>query len=386
MRQKSVFVNIVTWNGMKYLPEAFASLERQTFKNFTVTVIDNGSIDGTVDYVRNNFPHFQMLRNVKNLGFARAHNQGIEMVRNVFYRRDEGDASGCFILLMNQDIILEPNCLEILVNKIEEKEEVGVIGPKLLRAFWDLETMGRTSEVICSKIIDSTGLVLKKTKQCVDRGSGELEGDKHNIGDYVFGISGALPMFRLKALEDARAEIRNPKSEIRNKFKIQNSKFQTTPTFSPCFAPSEIGGVSARGGSAFGGRGGGEYFDEDFFTYKEDIDLCWRLKNIGWKAYYEPTAVAYHFRGAKGTETFSLFRILKERRKKSKLVNFWSTRNHLLALVKNLSFKEFFRDAWAIIPYELIKFIYILFFETDNLRAYGDFLKLLPRAIKKRFR
>jgi GT2 family glycosyltransferase len=340
---------------MKYLPEAIASLERQTFKDFTVTVIDNGSVDGTVDYVRNNFPYFGMLRNVKNLGFARAHNQGIEMVRNAFYKRGESDSLNCFILLMNQDIILEPNCLENLVKSLAEKENAGVIGPKLLRAFWDLETLGRTSEVIFSKIIDSTGLVLKKTKQCVDRGSGELEGDKHDVGGYVFGISGALPMFRLKALEDAKIS-RVSNSYIRKEFVISRETSEAS----------------------------GQYFDEDYFCYKEDVDLCWRLKNIGWKAYYEPQAMAHHFRGAKGTETFSLFRIFKERRKKSMLVNFWSTRNHLLTLVKNLSFKEFLRDSWAIIPYEAAKFIYILFFETDNLKAYGEFIKLLPKAISKR--
>lgn len=319
---------------MRYLPEAIDSLARQTLSDFKVTIIDNGSVDGTVDYIRNNFPHFQMLRNIKNLGFARAHNQGIELVRGGFTRYAGGTPADCFILLMNQDIILEPNCLENLVKTLAEKEDVGVVGPKLLRVFWDLETLGRTSEVIRSKIIDSAGLAIKRTRRVVDRGAGELDTEKYDKAGYVFGISGALPMFRLAALEKA---------------KIVN-----------------------------------EYFDEDFFSYKEDVDLCWRLQNLGWRAYYEPQAVAYHFRGAKGTDTFSLFRVFKERQKKSTLVNFWSTRNHLLTIIKNDSLKNFLHDSWVIIPYELAKFLYILFFETENLKAYWSFLKLLPRAIKKR--
>ncbi len=323
-----VFVNIVTWNGMKYLPEAFDSLAKQTFSDFTITVIDNGSIDGTVDYIRKNFSHFQLLRNVRNLGFARGHNQGIELARK------GADAEDCFILLMNQDIVLEPTCLEILVKTLSQKKEIGVIGPKLLRAFWDLKTLGATSEVIRSQIIDSAGLSIKRTRRVIDRGAGEFDGEKYEKPGYVFGVSGALMMFRLSALEEA--------------------------------------------------KGGNEYFDEDFFSYKEDVDLCWRLQNLGWRAYFEPNARAYHFRGAKGTGAFSLFRIFRERRKKSMLINFWSVRNHLLAIVKNDSLKNFFRNAWAIIPYEFAKFLYILIFEIDNLHAYGDFIKLLPRAIKKR--
>ncbi len=366
--QPRVYVNIVTWNGMKYLPEAIASLVRQTLPDFKVTIIDNGSIDGTIDYIRTNFPHFQFLRNTKNLGFAKTHNQGIEMVRNAFYgqmRRGEipQDAE-CFILLMNQDIILDLNCLENLVKTLVEKEEVGVIGPKLLRAYWDLDTIGKTSEVILSSIIDSAGLVMKKTRQCADKGAGELDGEKFDKPGYVFGVSGALPMFRLKALEDARIR---------------------------CW-PSTSSGTNLSTGSGYilfperseAESKGGEYFDEDFFSYKEDVDLCWRLFNLGWKAYYEPNAFAYHFRGAKGMGVLSFFKMLKERRKRSNLVNFWSTRNHLLTLVKNDSLKNFLRDAWAILPYEFVKFLFILFFETENLCAYGDFIKLLSKAIRKR--
>lgn len=365
--RNNVFVNIVTWNGMKYLPEAIDSLARQTLPDFKITIIDNGSIDGTVDFIRNNFPHFQMLRNMRNLGFAKGHNQGIEFVRNLFYKRGErGDfyqredgreegVKDCFILLMNQDIILEPNCLEVLVETLSKKEDVAVVGPKLLRAFWNLETLGSTSEVIRSKIVDSAGLIIKKTRRVIDRGAGDVDGEKYNREGYVFGISGALMMFRLKALEDAKI-FRVNNSYIRKGFVINRETSEAS----------------------------GEYFDEDFFSYKEDIDLCWRLQNLGWKAYYQPQAVAYHFRGAKGVGKFSIFNILRERKKKSPLINFWSIRNHLLTIIKNDSLKSFFCDAWAIVPYEFIKFLYIFFFETYNLKAYMSFLKLLPRAIKKR--
>jgi GT2 family glycosyltransferase len=361
--QPKVYVNIVTWNGIKYLPEAINSLARQTLPDFKVTIIDNGSIDGTVDFIKNNYPHFQMLRNVRNLGFAKAHNQGIEFVRNVFYK--SSPTSECFILLMNQDIILEPNCLEILVKTLEEKKDVAVVGPKLLRAFWDLETLEKTSEVIRSKIIDSAGLAIRKSRRVVDRGAGEFDNEKYDKAGYVFGISGALPMFRLKALEDAKIF---PCSSVIPRFNRGVQKRSD----SDC--PLTLGNDMI----------GGEYFDEDFFSYKEDVDLCWRLQNLGWKAYYQPNAVAYHFRGAKGSAKFSIFNIIRGRKRKSPLINFWSTRNHLLTIVKNDSLKNFLRDSWLIIPYEFVKFLYILFFETGNLRAYASLLSLLPKIIRKR--
>ncbi|MFH1225987.1 MAG: glycosyltransferase family 2 protein [bacterium] len=162
-------------------------------------------------------------------------------------------------------------------------------------------------------IIDSTGLKILSHYKIIDRGAGERDKGQFNKTEEVFGQTGACVLYRKKAIE-------------------------------------EVG-----------------LFDEKFFVYKEDIDMAWRLRKANWQNWYMPEAVAYHQRYAG---------VGRERRKRNRLVNYYSYRNHLLLLSKYLDKKTFWQNAWRIIPYEIGKFIYILFFETRNIKAFFDFLKL----------
>src|SRR5207249_3779185 len=94
-----VSINIVSWNGLTHLPTCLESVVHQHFQDFSILIIDNGSVDGTVAWLQENYPHAHLLRNSRNLGFARAHNQGIRL------------AGSDYILLLNQDVVLTPEWL-----------------------------------------------------------------------------------------------------------------------------------------------------------------------------------------------------------------------------------------------------------------------------------
>ena len=69
MNNKKVTIQIVTWNSLRYLPECLNSIFVQTFRDFHVLIIDNNSCDGTVQFLRTNYPDISIIQNNKNLGF-----------------------------------------------------------------------------------------------------------------------------------------------------------------------------------------------------------------------------------------------------------------------------------------------------------------------------
>lgn len=314
---------------MQYLSEVLESVFAQTFGNFSVVVVDNGSNDGTVEFIRENYPAVTVIQNNKNLGFAKAHNQGIEYARAYF----ESETEELYVLVTNPDVILEPDYTERIVASIEARPDVGSAGGKLMKVFQ--EGQGLMRESVKSRTIDSVGIRIMKSRCTVDRGSGEgEESAEYRNKKEVFGVSGALALYRMKALRD----------------------------------------VAYRG----------EYFDEDFFAYKEDIDLAWRMRLRGWSSLYVPAARAYHYRAAAAKEKATLAEIWRNRKRKSGFVNYYSYKNHLLMLVKNEFVQNVLIDGFRIWSYEAIKLLYIMVFEPRTLRAAAGFLRQLPGALRKR--
>jgi GT2 family glycosyltransferase len=139
-----------------------------------------------------------------------------------------------FVLALNPDTRLEPGFLERLLPAFRDPR-VGIAGGKLLR--FD----GRT--------LDSAGQLLARSRQPVDRGYGEPDRGRLDRDGEVFGICGAAALYRRSMLDS----IVDP---------------------------------------------GGQYFDEAFFAFVEDLDLAWRARRLGWRALYCHRAVGYHARGA----------------------------------------------------------------------------------------
>lgn len=322
-----VAITIVTWNSMKYLPEALASIEAQTFRDWSLLIVDNASNDGVVEYVRGHHPRAMIIRNTQNLGFARGHNQAIAYARAQLAK----DGQELLVLVTNPDIILEPDYLETIVDSVERRPEVGAATGKLLKVRERGE--GELREGERTTVIDTTGIKVYKNRRFVERGAGESDDDgAYAKTEEVFGVSGALGLYRLSALDDAAV--------------------------------------------------GGEVFDEDFFVYKEDVDLAWRLRWRGWAALYVPRAKAYHYRAASGRDRATFMDVVRGRRGRSKVVNFYSYRNHLLLLAKDdrPSLLDRARICW----YELRKFIYLLVAEPSTLRGLASYLKLRGKIRRKR--
>lgn len=132
-----VSVIIVTYNAMKWAERCFYSL-RQSSVPLDCIVIDNGSTDGTQDYIRHNFPEVDFVQSPKNLGFGKANNIGIEKA----YKNGAD-----FFYLMNQDAWLYEDSIQKLLDAFEKhpkKEEIGILSPmhidgsgKLLDIFLD---------------------------------------------------------------------------------------------------------------------------------------------------------------------------------------------------------------------------------------------------------
>lgn len=94
-----VSVIVVNWNGQAHLGRCLAALAAQTFPDFEAIVVDNGSSDGSADIVGARWPHYRLLRQDRNLGFAAANNIGARAAR------------GAWLALLNNDAFPEPDWL-----------------------------------------------------------------------------------------------------------------------------------------------------------------------------------------------------------------------------------------------------------------------------------
>jgi len=298
-------INLLTYNSSHDLERFFNSLKNQSFKNYNVIVIDNASNDNSVELSRNCCPGAKIIRNKYNLGYAGGHNVGLSLTDTEY------------VLVANPDVTLTETFLERLVVSLDEDERLASVGGKLL---------GMTENLNKHKhcgIIDTTGIIVYRNRRFVDRGQGEDDMGQYENDSNVFGLSGALVMYRMKALREV------------------------------CLP-------------------GGHFFDKRYFMYREDIDLAWRLQHYGWRARYIHTALGWHRRTAADPNKSGNVSTARHRFKKSQLVNYWSYRNHLYTLLKNERLSDFWRDGIGIVWYELKKLTFIIIFEPGSLRAWKE--------------
>lgn len=319
-----VFIQIVTWNSKRYIENCLDSVLGQDFNDFSVMVIDNGSNDGTVELIRSTYPTVSVLQNFKNQGFAKANNQGIHLAKSEY------------VLVLNPDVILEPDFLSNLVESADNHPEAGSFSPKVYKLYSeaiDDRDQSGLREAVKSDVFDSTGLVIKKSRFALNRGEGEKDEGQFNREEEIFGASGAAVLYRKNALVE---------TSIRK-----------------------------------------EFFDQDFFAYKEDIDLAWRLQLYGYACWYVPTARCYHYRGF-GAVKGGNRKVASHRRNISKVLRFFSFRNHHLMLVKN----EHMLNIILALPQFLLREIkvisYALLFEPFQYKSIISFFQLLPSMIIKR--
>ncbi len=244
------------------------------------------------------------------------------------HNRAIAESRGDYVCLLNQDIVLDPGFLNAAVGAFESPAVGSVQG----RLRWLSPDLERTN------VLDSTGLQVNRSRRVTSRGQGSPDGPLYDRPGLLFGVDGACPVYRRAALEDVRID----------------------------------------------GTDGAEYLDEDFFMYKEDVDLAWRLLLRGWAAAYEPAAVAWHARGAGESAARSAWEVIQHRRRIPTWVKRLSWRNQRLMQVKNEDTSLLVRDLHRVIGRELAAFAYLVASNPTNLGAVVELARLLPAALRKR--
>ena len=169
---------ILNWNSFNFLPKCINSILTQSYFPHEIIVIDNGSEDNSVEYIKTNFPDIKIIINSKNLGYSAGNNIGIRK------------STGNWIVVLNADTEIDPDFLTNISGNIKTNEKVGSISGKILR---DREGT-----------IDSTGIVLNKRRLSpYDRGENEKDQGQFDKAEYIFGPSGAAAVYKRDALEDA---------------------------------------------------------------------------------------------------------------------------------------------------------------------------------------
>ncbi|HUX87896.1 MAG TPA: glycosyltransferase family 2 protein [Chloroflexota bacterium] len=174
-----VSVVIANYNGRDLLGECLESLRQQTYSAYEVIVVDNGSTDGSAQWLGEHFPEVKLVRLPCNRGFAGGSNAGISVAR------------GELIALLNNDTVVAPGWLEEMVRVLADQSEVGMVAAKLL--FWNQPN-----------VINSTGIAIDRVGIAWDRRGGQLEQPDESVVE-VFGPCGGAALYRRTMLDDVGA-------------------------------------------------------------------------------------------------------------------------------------------------------------------------------------
>ena len=236
-------------------------------------------------------------------------NAGFAAAQNQAIRACHGD----WVMTLNPDVLLEPDFVRRLVDAGELDSGTGTVCGKLL-------SIGPGFEPLPERRIDSAGIFFTPALRHFDRGWHEIDRGAYDRPEYVFGASAAAALYR-------RAMIRD---------------------------------VSV----------GGNFFDPDFFAYREDADVAWRAQLLGWRCIYTPAAFSWHVRtmipGKRGSVAPS--------------INMHSVKNRFLMRIKN-STSGIYRQCW--LPMTLRDLVVVagcLAVEPSSLPAFRELARCWRKA------
>ena len=228
-----VTVGIVLHDDADDIRASLFALAAQTRLPDAVVVLDNASSDDGLERARGAMPDARFERSFVNTGFAAAHNRVMAV--------EPADMH----VLLNPDCRLAPTFIERSVEALQMDATIGAVSGRLLR-FRDAAPDGGPLEELRDDILDSTGMVAYRNRRVLDRSSDLPAAGRDLTAADVFGASGAAAVYRRAMLEDVAFD--------------------------------------------------GEFLDEAFFAYREDVDLAWRAQLLGWRCRYVPKALARHRR------------------------------------------------------------------------------------------
>lgn len=226
-------------------------------------------------------------------------------------------ARGAWVLTLNPDVRLSPDFLSQLLATAEGDEQIGTACGKLLAMQADF----KIPEV---PVLDSTGIYFTPSLRHFDRGSKQPDRGQYQTPEYVFGATGAAALYRREMIKDVSLN--------------------------------------------------GDFFDSDFFAYREDADIAWRAQLLGWKCIYTPDAIAYHVRSV----------LPSNRRSLPAVINMHSVKNRFLMRINNTSVPLYKQHFWAITFRDAIVAAGCLLREWSSLRAFIIVLRNWRRSWRKR--
>jgi GT2 family glycosyltransferase len=229
----------VTYNSRGEVGPCLESLPRELLgRPVEAIVVDNASMDGTLEFVRSKYPHVICYPAGGNLGFGTANNFGV--------RRSSGD----FLLFLNPDARVNAEALEHCVRRLQTEADIGIISPKLVLANGEMDLACRRAvPTVWDGVTRSTGLsrMFPNVKWCAGYNLTYLPDDEtYQVG----AVNGAFMMM-----------------------------------------PSQL---FKRIGA----------FDERFFMYGEDLDLCLRCSKEGYKVVYDGRYSVIHLKGSSSRKVY----------------------------------------------------------------------------------
>ena len=170
-------VIIVNWNGKHLLPETLYALEVQTYKLFKTVVVDNGSTDGSIEFLQQEFPNVETIALGRNTGFSYANNAAI-------LQNDDLP----FSVLLNNDAVPAKNWIENLIKALDENPLAGFAASKML-------------------YYDNPGIIDRVGDAYTNAGVGKLRGRKESASSYskpewIFGACAGAAIYRTEALKE----------------------------------------------------------------------------------------------------------------------------------------------------------------------------------------
>src|SRR5580658_5727339 len=240
-------------------------------------------------------------------------NIGFAAAQNQAIRLSAGD----WVLTLNPDVLLLPNFIQALVDTGAFDARVGSVCGKLL-------TILASFDLPDKPLVDSTGIYFTPNLRHLDRGSQEVDNGHYLKNEYVFGATAAAALYRRKMIDDIALD--------------------------------------------------GEFFDSDFFVYREDADVAWRAQLMGWNCIYAPLARGYHVRNV----------LPGNRRALPPEINMHSVKNRFLMRIKNMT-PDLYRRNWlSITARDLMVLGACVVREHSSLRAFWYLAKNWRRVLAKR--
>lgn len=253
--------------------------------------------------------------------FPRVHLLENEENRGYCHGNNQGlkKSSGDYVLFLNSDVVLENDYIEKALSGFRKGERIGMVSGKIFR-------FDRTT-------IDSTGQFLARSRKTIERGYGRKDDGFFDREGNVFSVCGAAAFYRKRMIEDISYE-------------------------------------------------NGELFDEDFFSFHEDIDLGWRANLMGWRGYYIPEAVAYHFRGGTGSRSGEARS--HQIRGRPTLLKYHIFKNRYLSIIKNDTLSSYVFNFPFIAARDAALFFYFLGTSPAVFWLLLKNRRLFRQAFKKR--